>query len=76
MFFLSKNGIGLDLALKYYDKKYQKLANNMYSLIKSLSYFDDAEKLEMPQMLEKITWNEVKTFFQQETLRLAKKYIG
>ena len=76
LFFLSKNGIGLDLALKYYDKKYQKLANNMYSLIKSLSYFDDAEKLEMPKMLEKITWNEVKTFFQQETLRLAKKYIG
>ena len=48
----------------------------MYSVIKSLSYFDDAEKLEMPKMLEKITWNEVKTFFQQETLRLAKKYIG
>ena len=76
LFFLSKNGIGLDLALKYYDKKYQKLANNIYSIIKSLSYFDDAEKLEMPEMLEKINWEEVKTFFQQETLRLAKKYIG
>ena len=35
---------------------------------------DEPENI--PKMLEKITWNEVKTFFQQETLRLAKKYIG
>lgn len=76
LFFLSKNGIDLNLALNLYDNKYGKLANNMYSIIKSLSYFDDAESLELPQMIKKINWEEVKAFFQQETIRLAKKYIG
>jgi len=75
LFFLNKNGVSIEQALKYYDKKYKNLANNIYSLVKSLSYFEDAEKLEMPDMIEKINWEKVKTFFKQETILLAKKYL-
>lgn len=75
LFFLNKNGISIEQAFKYYDKKYKNLANNIYSLVKSLSYFEDAEKLEMPEMIEKMNWEEVKKFFQKEVVKLAEKYL-
>lgn len=75
LYFLNKKGVSIEQAFKYYDKKYKSLANNLYSLIKSLSYFDDAEKLEMPLMIKKVSFEKVKEFFRQETVRLAKKYI-
>ena len=59
----------------YYNKKYKSLANNIYSIIKSLSYFDDADLKEMPEMIEKINWEEVKEFFRKEVLKLADKYL-
>ena len=75
MFFLNKNGVSIEQAFGHYDKKYKSLANNIYSLVKSLSYFEDAEKLEMPEMIEKINWEEVKEFFRKEVLKLADKYL-
>lgn len=75
LYFLNKKGIKLDKAFKYYDKKYHKLANNIYSLLKSLVYFDEAEISDMPKMIEKVNWEEVKSFFKKEVVRLANKYI-
>lgn len=75
LFFLIKKEVPLEAMFKYYDKKYKSFANNLYSIITSLSYFDDAEKTDMPKMIAKISWDEVKKFFQEETIRLAKKYL-
>lgn len=75
LYFISKKGISIENAFKYYDQKYKSLANNIYSLVKSLSYFEDAEKLEMPEMIEKVDWEKIKEFFRKETVRLAEKYI-
>ncbi len=75
VYFLIKMGISLEQSFEYYNKKYKSLANNIYSIIKSLSYFDDADTKEMPQMIKKISWEEVKKFFQKETVRLAEKYL-
>jgi len=75
LYFISKKGISIENAFKYYDQKYKSLANNLYSLVKSLSYFEDAEKLEMPEMIEKVDWEKIKEFFRKETIRLAEKYI-
>lgn len=75
IFFLVKNNISLDNSLKYYDQKYKALANNLYSLIKGLLYFADAEDSDMPEMIEKLSWEEVKEFFQKEVVKLAKKYL-
>lgn len=75
LYFLSKKGISIDEGFKYYEKKYQAISNNLYSLIKGLSYFDDAETSDMPEMIEKVSWTEVKKFFQKEVIRLAKKYL-
>lgn len=76
MFELVKAGFSIEKIFSFYEKKYGKLSNNIFSIIKSLQYFDDAENSDMPQMIKKITWGEVKDFFAKESMRLAKKYIG
>lgn len=75
LYVLWQKGIAVEDAFNYYEKKYKSLSNNLYSLIKSLSYFDDADGLVMPEMIAKISWLEVKKFFKKETIRLAKKYL-
>lgn len=75
LYVLSEKGISLDRALELYDKKFGKLENNLYSIIRSLGYFDDAEKGDMPRMFLPLSWDEVKQFFVAESLRLGKKYL-
>lgn len=52
------------------------LANNLYSILTSLSYFVDAKNSEMPVMLEKVDWKEIEIFFEKEAVRLGKKYLN
>lgn len=75
LYFLSRNGISLKECLNLYDQKYHNLKDNLYSIITSLSYFADAEASETPIMLEKTDWNEIKSFFEKEAIRLAQKYL-
>lgn len=75
LYFLSTKGIDLNNCFKYYDKKYKVLAGNLYSLIMSLSYFVEAEESEMPRMIKKVSWEEIKRFFEKEAVRLGKKYL-
>lgn len=44
-------------------------------LIKSLSYFEDAEKDPPPRTIKKIIWEEVKSFFIYQASSLARKFI-
>ncbi|MBI4009379.1 nucleotidyl transferase AbiEii/AbiGii toxin family protein [Candidatus Roizmanbacteria bacterium] len=76
LFFLVKKGISIEQALQYYDKKYKAFANNMYSIILSLSYFVQADDSDMPEMIQKVDWKEVKKFFEKESVNLAKKYLS
>ena len=70
-----KQGRSLENILKLYDKKYHVLTENLYSLIRSLQYFDDAESSQMPKMIRDVSWSEVMKFISAETIRLAKKYL-
>lgn len=59
----------------WYDRKYEALSNNVYTLIKALGYFDDAEGDEMPEMLIPVVWEQVKSFLLSESLRLGKALL-
>lgn len=72
LYFLAKDGITLTDSLKLYDKKYGSLASNAYSILKSFTYFVDAEESEMPVMILPVTWETVKDYFETETKKLAK----
>ena len=40
-------------------------------ILKSLTFFEDAEKDPLPNMLVAIDWNEVKRFFEHHALKVA-----
>jgi predicted nucleotidyltransferase component of viral defense system len=63
-------------ALMLYDKKFKALKQNKVHILKSLVYFDDAEKDATPQMIKNIKWFEVKTFFIREQTKLTRKILG
>jgi len=53
----------------YFDmlpRKYDASRVNAYHILKSLTYFDDAESEPMPQMLVPFDWKECKAFFARE----------
>lgn len=67
-----KKILTLGETLKFYDKKFKLLKQNKFHILKSLSYFEDAEKDEIPKMIEKVKWSEVKNFFKVEIKRISK----
>ncbi len=74
LYFISKD-IPLQDSLKHYNRKYGKLASNVVHIQKSLVYFQDAEIEEMPRMLIKVEWAEVKRFFEKEVKKITAKII-
>lgn len=75
LYFLIKERYPLEKIFEFYDKKYQKLVENIYSLLKSLNYFEDAGESPMPRMMKRVSWEEIKKFFEKEAVRLGKKYF-
>ncbi len=65
----------LEEQFSWYEKKYGVLGNNVYTLIKALGYFEDAEIDKMPKMLVPLEWEQVKTFLLAQSLRLGKKLL-
>lgn len=74
LYFISEK-IPLKGSLRYYERKYRKLASNIIHIQKSLVYFQDAELEDMPRMLIKINWQAVKKFFETEVKKIAMKTI-
>jgi hypothetical protein len=63
---------GLDELLRCFERKFSQLAFSDTHLLKSLTYFADADKDEMPAMLQPIDWTAIKQFFVTRTPRLKK----
>jgi Nucleotidyl transferase AbiEii toxin, Type IV TA system len=63
----------LDQAFECFREKYRGVTIDPYHLIRSLSYFDDAEAEPMPEVSREITWNAVKAFFRAEAARLLRE---
>jgi hypothetical protein len=61
---------GLREILTLFEKKYAQASYNRLHILKSLTYFTDAEKDPMPHMLVAIKWETVKQFFSREVPRL------
>ena len=64
---------GLQELLGVFDRKFANLDYNPIHLLKSLTYFTDADKEPMPKMLQPLTWQDVKDFFTREAPRLRKR---
>lgn len=75
LYFLATRFFTIEEMFDFYNRKYHNLKHNLFTLLKALQYFEDAEQSEMPIMIKKISWEKIKKFFQKEVIRLTKKYI-
>ena len=69
--YVAAKAFGLQELLRLFQQKYARAAYNKLHILKSLTYFEDAEKDPMPHMLFPFDWEEAKTFFIREIPRLA-----
>ncbi len=69
LFAVSKQ-YGLDNLLDLFKLEFAQANYSSIHVLKSLTYFEDAEKEPMPDMLAPLAWVEVKEFFIRVALRL------
>ena len=62
---------GLALLLEWFKQKYADVNPSMTHVLKSLTWFEDADKEPMPDMLVPLAWDEVKRYFRSEAPRLS-----
>jgi hypothetical protein len=72
---LSQKGITFERMYPLLAEKFPKANINYYHMVKSLAYFDDAEREAMPVMLDDSRWEEVKEHFLGVHARMLKKLI-
>lgn len=64
--YLSTEGYNLKYLLEKLKNKYSNTDYNLVHILKSLIYFEDAEKQPMPRMHKKVEWEEVKSKITKE----------
>jgi len=69
VYFISKK-IGLPDLLELFEKKYEEVNYTMPHILKSLTYFKQADPEPMPEMKKEVEWQEVKDFFKKEASQL------
>lgn len=55
------------------DDQYPTVSHNYQHILKSLTYFADAEEDPMPKIFFKATWSGIKKFFEAEVIKIARK---
>ncbi len=67
--YVAAQRFGLLELLRLFERKYEQVRYQKMHLRKPLTFFEDAEKDPMPNMLVPLGWNDIKQFFLRETLR-------
>ena len=70
LYFYCREGRRLEDVFGLFKEKYRGLTVDSYHLLRSLTFFDDAEAEVMPETLRGGTWDEMKNFFRIEAVRL------
>lgn len=63
LYFILKKDISLEELLNLLDKKFPRQRHHHMHILKSLNYFEDAEKEPLPRLLLPCRWEEVKKYF-------------
>ena len=75
LYMLAQKHHGLQKAAEDFQKKYRKSQFNFPHILKSLSYFDDAQTDPPLDMLKKLDWKTVEAYFQKQVPGLLKVYL-
>lgn len=74
-FIIKKGNVKLEDILDWFKLKYKEVRFNIVHVIKSLSFFEDANNDPMPEMLIDIKWDKVKKFFITESKKILSNKI-
>lgn len=66
LYSMLRGGLSLVECFDALPRKYAPGRANSYHILKSLTYFEDAEREPMPRMLEPFDWKECKAYFLRE----------
>jgi predicted nucleotidyltransferase component of viral defense system len=55
--------------------KYAKVRTFAVSATRALAYFEDAEALPMPRMLDRTPWRKMKTFLEHQAMQAGRKHL-
>ena len=73
LYFYAREVGSLGQALDRFREKYRGLKVDPYHLLRSLTFFDDAESEAMLDLVIATTWDEIKDFFRAEASRLFRE---
>jgi len=67
--------VSLDDLFQVAAQKYSRVRTFALSAVRGLAYFEDAETLPMPQMLEKTSWSKMKKFLESKAIEAGRKHL-
>lgn len=73
---ICQDAFSIEQAIQHFEQKYVGVNYSMVHLLKSLTYFEDAEDDPLPQMLAPLEWADVRHFFEAEVRRLMRHLLG
>jgi len=71
LFFVAREFITIDILIQELSNKYVGVQFNTNHILRSLCYFEDADKEPMPSMISVCSWPQVKDYFIKEVNRLS-----
>jgi len=75
LYFMCRQLFPLEQAMENYFSKFRDFNISRVHVVKSLTYFEDADSNDMPQMLKPVKWADVKKYFQRESKSLTEKWL-
>lgn len=75
LYFLCQREKPLGEFLDWYPRKYGENATPLYHILKSLCYFEDAERQPEIRTRPAVAWKKIREFFEGEVARLAKERL-
>lgn len=76
LYFLAQAGIEVRSLFPLLAKKFPHTNINYYHMVKSLTYFDDAEQEAWPVMHKPVQWEVIKTYFQEQQRLLLNENLN
>lgn len=70
LYFICREIMSLRELVRCFEEKFKGVPYERYHVLKSLTYFDDAETEIMPDLTRPASWEEIKRFFRSEAPRL------
>lgn len=74
LYYILQN-VPLDELFQVAAVKYSRVRTFAISATRALAYFDDAEALPMPQMLERTSWKNIKLFLEHQAVDVGRKHL-